>query len=242
MLSRLRDQEGFTLIELMVAITLGMLVLFALTSLIDTGGRARARLSDKTETVQRMRNGMDRITRVLRTQVCANTATPPIISGSASSVTFYSDVSGTTQNSAFRPRKVELSYSTDDGGSVVQKTWDPTNTASPWTYNTSPSQTSTLIDYVAADSSGSSSIFEYYAFDALTTELALPLNGTLSGTTVPANSVAKVSKINVTLRARPQSGNTTATRSTQMTNTVYTRNADFSGGDNVGRTWGPRCG
>jgi hypothetical protein len=191
-----------------------------------------------------MRIGMDRITRVLRTQVCADTGTPPIVAGSASSVTFYSDVSTTGQNAAaFRPRKVELSYSTDDDGSVVQKTWEPTNTSSPWTYNTTPTRTSTLIDNVQADDTPASSIFVFYAFNALNTPITqLPLDPTLTGTTVPDNSVAKVTKITVGLRARPQSGNTTANRSTAMTNTVYTRNADFSGGDNVGRTWGPRCG
>ena len=242
MLTRLRDEQGgFTLIELMVAISLGMIVLFALTNLIDSGGRARAKLTDKTETTQRMRIGMDRITRVLRTQVCADTATPPIVAGSASSVTFYSDVT-TTGQAAFRPRRVELSYTTDDGGSVVQKTWEPTNTGSPWTYDATPTRTSTLIDNVQADNATASAVFTYYAFNALNDELALPLDGTLSGTAVPANSVAKVTKISVALRARPQSGNTASNRSSAMKNTVYTRNADFSGGDNIGRTWGPRCG
>ena len=56
------------------------------------------------------------------------------------------------------------------------------------------------------------------------------------------NSVARVTKIGIDLKATPQSRNSGAGRSTAITNTVHTRNADFSGGDNVGRTWGPRCG
>ncbi len=179
MLGRAGHQDGFTLIELMVTITLSMIVLLALTGLIDTGGQARARLSDKTETVQRMRNGMDRITRVLRTQVCADTATPPLISATASAVSFYSETSTTADNSAFRPRKVELAYDTSDGGSVVQKVYEPTNAASPWSYPGTPTRTNTLIDNVAADAGGSSAIFRYYSFSALDTPLALPLDTSL---------------------------------------------------------------
>ena len=172
MLTRARNQDGFTLIELMVTITLSMLVLFALMTLIDTGGKARARIGDKTESVQRLRNGMDRITRILRTQVCADTGTPPLISGTASSVTFYSDMTTTVSNSAFRPRKVELSYSSDDNGSIVQKVWEPTNTASPWTYPNaaSPTRVNTLIDNATA-ADGGDEVFSYYAFDAINTPL-----------------------------------------------------------------------
>lgn len=241
MLTRARSESGFTLVELMVAIALSSLVLLALLSLIDGNGRARARLTDKTETVQRMRLGMDRITRILRTQVCAATDTPPLIAANASSVTFYSDTSTTGSNGVFRPKKVTLSYSTANGGSVVQDTYDPTNTSSPWTYNASPSRTRTLADYVTG-TGGNSSIFKYYAFDDLSNELDVPLDATLSSGTVSANSVAKVTKIDIGLTARPQSGSTASGRSTTMTNTVLTRNSDFSGGDNVGRSWGPRCG
>ena len=242
MLTRARSESGFTLIELLVAISLGMVVIIALLTLIDTSGSARARLTDKTETVQRMRIGMDRIVRVLRTQVCASTTAPPIISGDASAVTFYSDTSTTGSNGAFRPRKVALYYSSAVGGSVVQDTYVPTNTSSPWTYDASPSTRRTLIDNIAG-AAGGSSIFKYYAFNDLENPITnLPLDTTLSSSTVAANSVAKVTKIDVGLTARPQSGNTGAGRSTTLTNTVLTRNSDFSGGDNIGRSWGPRCG
>jgi len=243
MLTRARRQDGFTLIELMVTITLSMLVLFALMTLIDTGGKARARIGDKTESVQRLRNGMDRITRILRTQVCADTGTPPLISGTASAVTFYSDMQSSASSSAFRPRKVELAYTADDNGSIVQKVWEPTNTVSPWTYPdaASPTRANTLIDNVTAED-GTNDVFSYYAFDAINTPLALPLNTSLAIDPLPVNSVARVTKIGIDLKATPQSRNTGAGRSTAITNTVHTRNADFSGGDNVGRTWGPRCG
>jgi len=242
MLTRARSESGFTLIELLVAISLGMVVMIALLTLIDSSGNARARLTDKTETVQRMRIGMDRIVRVLRTQICASTTAPPIISGDADAVTFYSDTSTTGSNGAFRPRKVALYYSSAAGGSVVQDTYLPTNTSSPWTYDASPTTRRTLIDHVEGGSGGSS-IFKYYAFSDLANPITnLPLDTTLSSSTVAANSVAKVTKIDVGLTARPQSGNNGAGRSTTLTNTVLTRNSDFSGGDNVGRSWGPRCG
>ncbi|HYI37272.1 MAG TPA: prepilin-type N-terminal cleavage/methylation domain-containing protein [Thermoleophilaceae bacterium] len=244
MLTRARSESGFTLIELLVAISLGMVVIIALLTLIDSSGSARARLTDKTETVQRMRIGMDRIVRVLRTQVCASTTAPPLISGDASAVTFYSDTSTTGGNGSFRPRKVALYYSSAAGGSVVQDTYLPTNTSSPWTYDAAPTTKRTLIDHIAG-AAGGSSIFKYYSFEDLDNPIPgtdLPLDTTLASSTVAPNSVAKVTKIDVGLTARPQSGNQGAGRSTTLTNTVLTRNSDFSGGDNIGRSWGPRCG
>ena len=88
-------------------------------------------------------------------------------------------------------------------------------------------------------------MFSYYPFDNIGTALSdsvLPLDTNLSTDPLPADSVAKITKIGIDLKATPQSRNSSAGRSTAMTNTVHTRNADFSGGDNVGRTWGPRCG
>ena len=97
---------------------------------------------------------------VLRSQACADSSTPPIVSGSGTSVTFYSDTNSTT---AFAPRKVTLSYA---NGSLTQQTWIPTSTSSPWTYNTSPSSTRDLIDSISQ--SGFTPVFAYYSWTDLT--------------------------------------------------------------------------
>ena len=142
---RLSGERGFTLIELLVAVALGMVVLAALTQLIDTSGRANERLTDKTETVQRMRFAMDRVTRVLRTQVCLDSSTPPIAGGDASSITFYSD---TSTNAEFRPAKVRLFL---DGTAIKQETWTlPAGVTTPTSASyTGASTTKVIADDVA---------------------------------------------------------------------------------------------
>lgn len=231
---RLASESGFTLVELVVAMGLGMIVLFAVLNLLDASGHAGARITDKADTVQRTRIGLDRATRVLRTQACGGSSTPPLISGSGTAVTFYSD---TNSSSTFAPRKVTLSYA---GGALTQQTWVPTNSASPWTYNTTPTTTRTLIDHISQ--SGSTPVFAYYSWTDLTNAVATPLNTDLSSTTLPANSTAKIVKVDVTFQANAVSGRVSKGGVSAMTGSVYARNADFSGASNAGRTWGPRCG
>lgn len=231
---RLASESGFTLVELVVAMGLGMIVLFAVLNLLDASGHAGARITDKSETVQRTRIGLDRATRILRTQACGDSNTPPIISGSGSSVTFYSD---TNTSSTFAPRKVTLSFA---NGNLTQQTWVPTNSSSPWTYNATATQTRTLIDNIAQ--SGSTPVFAYYSWTDLDNAVTAPLSTDLSSTTLPDNSIAKIVKVDVTFQANAVSGRVSKGGQSAMTGTVYARNADFSGASNTGRTWGPRCG
>jgi Tfp pilus assembly protein PilW len=230
---RLASESGFTLVELLVSMSLGMIVLFAVLNLLDASGHAGARVTDKSETVQRTRIGLDRATRVLRTQACGDSSTPPIISGSGTAVTFYSDTNSST---TFAPRKITLSYA---NGSLTQQTWIPTNTASPWTYNTSPTTTRVLIDSITPIAG---TVFTYYSWTDLTTPVSSPLSTDLSGTTLPDNSIAKIVKVDVGFQANAQSGRVSKAGQTAMTASVFARNADSSGVSDAGRTWGPRCG
>jgi prepilin-type N-terminal cleavage/methylation domain-containing protein len=231
---RLAGEGGFTLIELMVTIGIGVLVLTAALDLMDSTGNAGSRVSDKSETVQRLRGGLDRATRILRTQVCADSSTPPIISGDGDSVTFYSD---TGTDTTFAPRKIRLSMSS---GTLFEEIWLPTNTSSPWAYPADPDSAKQLLEN-GTTLDASTAVFSYYSFADLSTKLTTPLDTSLSDPNPPPNSVTKVVRVDVALRAVPQSGNPEARRQMAMTSAVYTRNADFSGTSNSGRTWGPRC-
>jgi prepilin-type N-terminal cleavage/methylation domain-containing protein len=232
--TRLARQDGFTLIELMVAITIGMVVLTAVLNLLDSSVHAGARIEDKTETVQRMRIAMDRVSRVLRTQVCSDSSTPPVISGDDQQVTFYSDKS---EDTTFAPRKVQLSFA---NGTITERTWFPTTSSAPWGYPSAPDRTESLVDN--ATTIGGGPMFTYYSWTDLTTPVATPLDTSLSSTPLPDNSIAKVVRVDVGFQALAVSGRPYAGGKTAMTNSIYVRNADFSGASDAGRTWGPRCG
>lgn len=230
--TRLAQDSGFTLIELMVSVMIGIVVLLGITNLIDATGRANTRLTDKTETVQRTRIAMDRIVRILRTQACPDTLTPPIKTGTANSIEFYSDTGSTP---TFAPRLVRLSYdstfrdaSNKVVGAIKQELLSSTGTVTG---------TRVLIDNVAP---AGGSLFTYYSF----ADLNLPytaLNNSLATNPLPANSIAKIVKIDAGIRGRPTSGKIDSRRETSATSSVYTRSADFSVSPETGRKWGPRC-
>lgn len=223
--SRLAQDSGFTLIELMVSVAIGMVVLLGITNLIDATGRANTRLTDKTETVQRTRIGMDRIVRVLRTQACRDALTPPIKAGTGNSIEFYSD---TGTNPTFAPRLVRVSYDSVVGA-IKQESLNSAGTVTG---------TRVLIENVAP---AGSQLFTYYSFADLNRAFT-SVNNSLATSPMPDNSIAKIVKVDVGIRGRPTSGNTDARRQTTATSTVYTRSADFSVAPDPNRKWGPRCG
>ena len=68
---RLRAEErGFTLIEMLTAMSIGVIVSFAIFSLVEVTMRRSADISNRVDTTQRARTAMDQITRQLRSQVC----------------------------------------------------------------------------------------------------------------------------------------------------------------------------
>jgi type II secretory pathway pseudopilin PulG len=91
-MTRLRTNEGFTLVEVLVAATIGFIVLAAVMGLLESTLRLSGGVMAKTDAMQRGRLAMDRVTQQLRSQVCPSLDIPAIHSGDPSSVTFYADL------------------------------------------------------------------------------------------------------------------------------------------------------
>ena len=101
---RMRSERGFTLIEMMFSAFIGVLVLLVLLNLLDATQQATSRVSTRVDSTQRGRAAMEQVTQRLRSQVCLGT-TPPIITGTTSSVTYYANIGNTTD---FHPEKRRL--------------------------------------------------------------------------------------------------------------------------------------
>ena len=92
-----RDESGFTLVELLMAMTIGMLLLFASLMLLDHSTALTKQITDRQDAVQRGRQAMELMVRDLRSQVCLGDETEPITVARDDRVTFYADLSdGTT--------------------------------------------------------------------------------------------------------------------------------------------------
>ena len=85
---RVRSQEGFTLTELLIAMTAGMVILLAGFGLLETVLKRTGETQLRVEATQRGRQALDVMTRQLRSQVCLNATTPAVAAATANSVTF----------------------------------------------------------------------------------------------------------------------------------------------------------
>ena len=103
---RLAAQDGFTLVELLMAMSIGTIVLMAAFYTLDRAGQIQREAADRSDALQRGRIALELVTRELRSQVCLGTATEPITDGRATSVEFYADMS----DGSATPEKRKIAY------------------------------------------------------------------------------------------------------------------------------------
>jgi Tfp pilus assembly protein PilV len=116
-----RREDGFSLMELLVAMVTGGVILTALMTVFLNGVQGTTNTQERLDSQQRGRLVMDRVTTLLSSQVCLDAATPPIVPvvSTDRSVTFYADLQGASNT----PRKYTI-------------TWDATaKTLTEYTYN-----------------------------------------------------------------------------------------------------------
>lgn len=255
-----REQRGFTLIELLVVMLIGIVVLGAAMTLLEAGARSSTRTTDRVDVTQRGRTTMAQLTRRLRSQVCVDSQTPPIVSGASNDVIYWSDTDG---DPYFTPQKHRIFYdSTSKGGraAITEYVYNPDQTASqgpPWTYSQAPKVRVLIEDLTAQPGKP---FLRYYAFDDTSTPfdesstpMSSPLSQTITGDVLPANSLAKVVRIDVAYRVRPSRSNnadsgppvgnqTDTDRAGDFDSSIWVRNSDYTDQGLGDRTWGARCG
>lgn len=249
---RLRSENGFSLVELLVTASVGMIIVLAAGNMLDASGRASAEVQDRVDSVQRGRTTMESVSQKLRSQVCLNSALPAIAKAEANEMWFYTDL-GDHSTTVFAPEARKLRWvpgATGQNGSIVEDVWDtvvlsPTLAPTPTgtrdaTFGRTPSRTRTLIDNVALaddvddrDGDGDKTeirpLFDYYRF--LGVDPATP-NDRLTAP-LPADQLARVVRIAVAWDSRPTRGPKTRTALDTRTETdVFVRTADPTDPDN----------
>jgi hypothetical protein len=225
--SRLRQEAGMTLMELMTAITIGMIVMFAIFGLLDNTVRLNTNAMAKTDAMQRGRLAMDVMTQELRSQVCLeNLAGPAIVPGASStSVEFYSDFS--EGDGTVPPTKRRLKYDPVTGDVTTAIFLTNRLEPRPGDFPLAPTQTQMRLENAGLqrDAGGNPIPFlRYYAYrwtgnpprpDA-SLELTPPID---------ANEARRVARIDVTLVAQPL-GNDDRTKGVNLTDQVMARHSD----------------
>jgi prepilin-type N-terminal cleavage/methylation domain-containing protein len=179
---RLRSQRGFTLIELMVATSIGSVVMLATFATLDSSVKLTGNVTERVDSTQRARLAMDRITRELRSQVCPAAGTTPIVAGDDYSVTFYSFTGNTavaptgnpSSPASFRPDKHKIYWDTNSS-SIKEDVWQATGTSPNWTWPSSV--TKTILTDVKPPAGTNVPIFKFYSGEDATQAYGVPLTG-----------------------------------------------------------------
>jgi prepilin-type N-terminal cleavage/methylation domain-containing protein len=231
--SRARRQDGFTLPELLIALSMSLIVAFAALTLVDVTMRKTDDTQNRVASVQRGRLAMDTITRQLRSQVCLNTTTPAMappagwgVNTDGNNALFYVDFSdGSNPNP-------ELHLITYDATKhqLVEKDYKNYGTGGAFTYRP-PAQydrMKVLLDNVGQATDPNTGklipVFQYFAYnDALTPPRPdAQLTGSLT-----AGQEATVARVDVTFTALPAHASASAQHAGSVfADEVYVREAD----------------
>jgi prepilin-type N-terminal cleavage/methylation domain-containing protein len=125
-MTRGKEQAGFTVVELLVAMfVLGIVAVGAMT-LMEVVMRQGRGVVDRTESAQRGRLVLDQMTRQIRSQVCRDATTKGLVAATPNALTFYADLSdGSTPAT---PRKRMLEYQAP-AKQIVERVYQPNGTA-----------------------------------------------------------------------------------------------------------------
>jgi prepilin-type N-terminal cleavage/methylation domain-containing protein len=217
--SRLRSQAGFTLPELMVAMSISLMTLLGVLGVLDVSVKQTNAVAGRVNATQRSRIVMDTITRQLRSQVCYNATTPALVSATDDSVRFHADLSsGATP---IQQRELVFNATTK---TIRERTW-PGDGLTPLGFPTM-TRDRLLIDDVVRRPAPDAAIFRYYAYNTLSP----PQPKVLLPTPLNATDLARVAKIDIGFVTLPPGVKSTplkpAASSVTLENEIYVRVAD----------------
>ena len=154
------DERGTTLVELLVAMAVGMVVLFAIFTTVEVARRSQATTSARVEALQRGRVGMEQVTRLLRSAACPDNAVQTaIVDAEATRVGFHSKLgpdATVAERELVRKRVLRL-----EGGALWEDTYALAAgaTANQLVYEAAPAASRVLIERVRA--LGTTPVFTY---------------------------------------------------------------------------------
>jgi type II secretory pathway component PulJ len=224
MIARLRQEEGFTVMEVLVATLVGFVVLAATMGLLESTVKLNTGVMGKTDGMQRGRLAMDKITQQLRSQVCLDLDNPAILLGATNtSVSFYADFS--SADGKVPPQKRTLTLDPAKRTITAQIFKTAVLKPLPTSYPASPSAVDPVLENVglAKDSAGADLPFlTYYAYQTVnghpepTQLLTTPLNKA---------SAARVARIDINYSVRP-TGAKNDKQAISVSDQIVARHAD----------------
>jgi prepilin-type N-terminal cleavage/methylation domain-containing protein len=195
---QLREQHGFTLVELVVAMAAGLIVATSLFTILDVSLRSTTRTFSRIDATQRARNAIDRIGNEMHSACVANTVIPVIGGTGGSGPTVLSFWSQYGNGVALTPVKHVVTFDATNH-KLTDDTYAVTGGSSPdWTTALTPTSSETVLTNV--DQSGSTPVFKYYSSSVTGQVLQTP------APTLTATQVRDTTSVTFTLAVRPAGG------------------------------------
>lgn len=177
-----RDQGGYSLPELSVAIIVGTVILGGLFTLVNFTVRSNARTTNRVAADQLARPAMQRIVDELHS-ACIYPGLAPVQAGSTGSqITFV-----TSHGSAANPTPIRRRITLNSNGSLTDNAYAQSGGTAPnWTFWSSPYDQYTLLQQASA-LSPTTAVFRYYKYSA----------GAISATPLPTPLTTENAKLTV---------------------------------------------
>jgi len=230
-MNALRRHDGFTLVELLVAMTISLVVFGATLSILDSYLRQSSAAAKRLDAQDQARLAVDRIVRDLR-NVSSPLTTPKLLERATPYDVVFQTIgapSGGASGNVSGIQRVRYCIPQDSsGGSASQEkliaqtqTWTTsTPAANPWTSD--PSQTVACPDPTFAGGYTALAPSVVNRYQQASGYPAFSFNNGLDGNSVAAADLPQISTIQVNLRVNPTPSLGGAT--TQIRSSVYLRN------------------
>jgi prepilin-type N-terminal cleavage/methylation domain-containing protein len=219
-MQRLRGQHGFTLPELLVAMTIGLMTAFGAYAVLETSMKQSTNVAGRVNATQRGRIAMDVITRQLRSQVCYSATVPALVSGTDDAIKFHVDL--TDGSTPIQQREIVFNNTTK---TITERVWP--GAGSPLAFPTMTVNRQLIGEVARRIPSDPTPIFRYYAYNTADP----PRPDLLLTTPLSATDLARVAKIEVGFVALPPGERMPANGSlprgaSALQNEIYVRVAD----------------
>jgi prepilin-type N-terminal cleavage/methylation domain-containing protein len=237
---RVAREDGFTLTELLVACSIGTIVILAAYMVLDRSIVLSNEVADRADALQRGRLTLELLTRELRSQVCLGEATEPITNGQSQTVSFYVDTGDGSTNVQERRLTYNPSATTVGGVAVPAKSlteerFNGTGVYPDLVYNGYPSAPDQVrvigrnLRPVTKKVNGlnvNQPVFSYWAWDDSPTAAT----GSMEQLAVPLATadVARAVMVRMQFVSEPQKVNVKDQDTVELTGDAYVRTADPS--------------
>lgn len=213
------DQQGFTLIETLVAILTGLIVTFATFSILDISLSQSARIADRVSADQRGRIAMEKILLDLHSSCVSIGANPIQPESTGTNIKFLSQTGSEPSFATMTKHEIFLKE-----GTLKDASYQSTagTEATKWTFPGAPTTTTTLLTGASQSAEGVTPVFEYFKY-----EIAGEKKGQLSTTPLPtplsASDAKATAKVTISFTTAPESSNKKGDRLVDLSDSVVLR-------------------